>query len=106
MTARPAISTGVTAPWSVPPLAFSLSRRPNSEKNQDHDSLVALARFQAVEEPGQGFPHRLQELLMGIELAGMSIETILGRIVDPARRVGLDEAPDRLQPALERLGIA
>ena len=41
---------------------------------------------------------------MSEPLGRVRIETVLGRVVNAIRRVGLDQRPDRLQPALERRG--
>ena len=91
-------------PWSVPLEAFSFSRRPNSENSRTTTRSSSRLVFRLFEKPGHALRDLAQQVLVGVALAGVGVEPVLGRVVDPQRQVGLDQAADRLQPACERLG--
>ena len=73
-------------------------------EDQDQHPLVELARPQPCEELAQRPGQRPQQLLVRVKLARVGIETLLGRVEDAERRVGLDQPADDVEPALERLG--
>src|SRR5262249_18407261 len=69
--------------------------------HQDDDPLVHPAGLQVLEEPGDTFRDSPQEILMDEALGRVRVEALLDRVIDPGPGIGLDEAMNRLQPALQ-----
>ena len=85
-------------PWSVPPLPFSPSRRPNSEKTSTTHPLRLAGLLQVVEERLERRAQLAQQARVLLELAAVGVEAVEVGVVDRRRQAGLDELGDQAEP--------
>ena len=73
-------------PWSVPRLAFSVSRRPNSEKaSEQHAARLRVQLRRSSKNAETALPSSRQERGMVAELVHVGVESVELDVVDRGR---------------------